>query len=457
MQVAAKAAVFAGVVLLLGAGVFGRWIARPPLSVPQRAWLLRGALLGALLLASGSALEVVDAITRAAGAFDSSLLVPYLLETRHGNAVIARLMLAALLVAAGRSSGRLARRDRAVFLTLAAAMLLTLSLVSHAGAQGALLPLLADLVHVAGVASWAGSLLYAAWLLAWPRAGTAPAQTEAGMRRLSTLGLAGLALIVITGLYAAAVRLPDPAALTRTPYGRALLIKVAAVTMILIVAAVNRWVAIPWMTRRVTTAVLRRLVKIEALLVLAVLGLTGVLVSQPLPEPPATVAGAVNFSDVLGPWVLRGAVTGRGTEGFNIDLRVQDARGAPAPETLTVDLQLTMLDMVMEPLQGRLPRVGPGLYHGAFQLPMTGRWQLTIRTTAGAARLRIPTEKAPMPPPRIRWDVAIPGLLAVLVGLGLAGTGLRRLGAGTAPVALPLAAGAILVLVGAVVAIRAVS
>jgi copper transport protein len=457
MQVAAKAAVFAGVVLLLGAGVFARWITRPPLPPSQRAWLRRGGLLGALLLASGSALEVVDALTRAAGAFDPPLLGPYLLETRHGNAVIARLVLAALLVVAGRSPGWPGGRDRAVFLTLAVAILLTLSLISHAGAQGRMLPLLADLVHVGGAASWAGSLLYAAWLLAWPRAGAASGATETSMQRLSTLGLVGLTSIVITGVYAAVVHLPDPAALTRTPYGRVLLIKVAAVTMILAVAAVNRWVAIPWMTRRLTTVVLRRLVRVEALLVLVVLGLTGLLVSQPLPEPPATVAGTLNFSEVLGSWVLRGAATGRGTEGFSIELRLQDARGAPAPETMIVDLQLTMLDMVMEPLQGRLPRVGPGLYRGAFQLPMTGRWQLTIRTAGGVARVQIPTQEARVPPPQIRWDVATPGLLTVIMGLGLTGTGLRRLGAGTAPVALPIVAGVALMVAGAVVAIRAVS
>ena len=457
MQVAAKAAVFAGVVLLLGAGVFARWIAWPPLSAPQRVALRRGALLGALLLASGSALEVVDALVRAAGAFDSSLLVPYLLETRHGNAVIARPVLAALLVVAGGPPGRPGGRDRAAYLTLAVAVLLTLSLVSHAGAQGRLLPLLADLVHAGGAAFWAGSVVYAAWLLAWPRAGAASGATEASVRRLSALGLAGFTSMVITGIYAAIVRLPDPAALTRTPYGRALLIKVAAVTMILTIAAINRWVAIPWMTRRLTAVVLRRLVRVEALLVLVVLGLTGLLVSQPLPEPPATVAGTVNFSNVLGPSVLRGAVTGRGTEGFSIELRVQDARGAPAPETVTVDLQLTMLDMVMEPLTGRLPRVGPGLYRGTFQLPMSGQWQLTIRTAAGVARVRIPTQEARLPPPRIRWNVATPGLLAVLIGLGLAVAGLRRWGAGTAPVALPIAAGVAFIVAGAVVAIRAVS
>lgn len=371
-----------------------------------------------------------------------------MLDTRHGNAVLARLALAAPLGVLSGAPGRAPARDRGIFVPLAAAMLASVSLVSHAGAGGQPLPVAADLVHLAGVAAWAGSVIYAAWLLAWPRLGAGASPVEASMRRLSTIGLVGLGSILVTGVYAAIIRLPDPAALTRTPYGRTLLIKVAAVSAIVIVAAVNRWVGIPWMTRGLTTAPLRRLVRAESLLILVVLGLTGLLVSQPLPEPPATVAGTLNFSDAVGPWTLRGVVTGRGADGFSLELRVMDARGEPAPPAMTVDLQATMLDMVMAPLAGRLPRVGPGLYRGSFQLPMTGQWQLAIHTTAGAVTVRIPTQPARVAPLQVRWNVAAPGLLALLIGAGLAVTGLRHLGAGTGPVVWPLLFGVALLIAG---------
>jgi copper transport protein len=456
LQVAAKAALYIGVVLLLGAVVFPRWIALPPLPPPVRVWVRRGALLGAVLLCGGSVLEAVDAVARAAGAFDASLLGPYLLETRHGNAVLARFVLAALLLVAGGPPRSAGNRDRAVSSVLGAALLLSITLVSHAGAQGTPAAVLVDFLHLTGASAWAGSMLYVASLLPWPSAGEAPAATESAARRFSTLGLAGLTLIAATGVYAAVLRLPDAAALTRTPYGRALLIKIGIVCAVLCVAAVNRWVALPWMIRGVTPAALRRLMKIESLLVLAVLAMTGVLVSQPLPEPPATVAGVIPFREVAGSSVVRGTVAGRGSEGFTIDLYVEDSHGRPAPDTMAVHLQLTMLDMIMAPLEGTLPRVGSGHYRGAFQLPMTGQWQLTIHAAGGVVTVRIPTETARVPPLSIAWKIAGPGLLGVLCGVILAAAGLRRLGAGSEGTVLPLASGITLVLAGAGLIVRAV-
>lgn len=449
IQVIAKTAVFFGVALLLGAGVFARWIAPLPAPPPLRRGLRYLMLLGALLVSGGSALEVVDAITRAAGAFDPSLAGPYLLDTRHGNAVVARCVLTLLAVLAGGPPRSRHAGERICFAALGLALLLTLTLVSHAGAQGQILPILADLVHLAGVAAWGGSVLYAGWLLAWPRRAAAADAAAASAQRLSTLAAGALAVIVASGVYAAVVRLPDVGALTRTPYGRSLLLKIAGVVVVAAIAAVNRWVAVPWMTREVTTTVLRRLVRIESLAILAVLALTGSLVSQPLPQPPATVAKAVSLDGTAGPWILHGTVAGRGAEGFMIELHVQNAHGAPAPDTVPVDLQLTMPEMVMEPLRGRLARVGPGLYRGTYQLPMTGRWQLTVRTAGGLVRVAIPTQEARVPEARIRWDVAVPGLFGAVLGLGLAVTGLRRLGAGTRPVAAPLAVGIALTLAGA--------
>ena len=456
LEVGAKAAVYVGLVLLLGAVVFPRWIALPPLPASMRTWLRRGALLGALLLSAGSVLEAVDAIVRAAGGFDASLVGPYLLETRHGNAVLARSILAALLLAVGGPPRATGVRDRAIYAVIGGAMLLSITLVSHAGAQGTLAAVAVDGFHLAGASAWGGSLLYVASLLAWPAVRTAPVETLAAARRFSALGIAGLMLILATGVYAAVERFPDLAALTRTPYGRALLIKVGVVCAVLSVAAVNRWVALPWMIRGVTATALRRLVRIESVLVLAVLVLTGVLVSQPLPEPPATVAGVLPFRGVAGSAVVCGTVAGRGAEGFAIDLYVDDSHGRPAPDTTVVALQLTMLDMVMAPLEGTLPRIGPGHYRGAFQLPMAGQWQLAIRTGGGVVTVRIPTEAARVPPASIAWTMAAPSLLGLIAGVGLLVAGLRRLGAGSGGTALALGAGIILVLAGAGLVIRAV-
>ncbi|HKX17866.1 MAG TPA: CopD family protein [bacterium] len=453
LQVAAKAGVFIGIVLLLGAGVFGRWIAGPPLTPALRRRIRIGMLLGVILLIAGSALEVVDAIARATGAFDLSLVGDYLSDTRHGNAVVARTALAVLVVAVGGPPGPRRPRalDAALFTLMGAGLLLTITLVSHAGGHGHTLPILADFAHVAGVAAWGGSIVYLAWLSAWRDAGSGNVAMTA--RRASMLGAGSLTLILATGVYAAFVRLPDFGALVRTPYGQALLWKATAVAVVAALAAVNRWVAIPWMTRGVTTAALRRVVRIESCLILFILILTGVLVSQPLPEPPATIAGTLTFRSTTGPWVVHGSVAGRGADGFAVEARVQDARGAPAPASVALDLELTMTGMVMQPLTGRLPRVGPGLYRGTYQMPMSGQWQLTVRPPGAVVRVALPSQQAPAAPARVRWIIAGPALLALFAGISLAVTGLRRASAGTGRAASALLTGTALAAAAAVVVV----
>ena len=59
-------------------------------------------------------------------------------------------------------------------------------------------------------------------------------------------------LIAATGVYASLDHLWGPGALTGTPYGRVLLIKLAVVSIVAAVAAVNRWVLIPSLTRGAT-------------------------------------------------------------------------------------------------------------------------------------------------------------------------------------------------------------
>src|ERR1700740_1977516 len=98
LQVGAKGALLVGIVLLLGAGVFARWIARELANAALPRPIRPGAWAGAVLLVGGSALDVIDTISRATGSFDPSLVPPYLSETRHGNAVAARLVIVALLL-----------------------------------------------------------------------------------------------------------------------------------------------------------------------------------------------------------------------------------------------------------------------------------------------------------------------------------------------------------------------
>ena len=455
IQVAGKAALFLGVVLLLGAGVFARWIART--AVGKRSWrrLRAGLWAGAVLVVAGSAVDVVDTVTRALGVLDASAIVPYLSATRHGNAVLARVALVGALLLLGVGHRRPAVADRAAFVTLGLGLLTTFSLVSHAGAQPGFLPVTADLVHLAGVAGWGGALVYGAWLLPWQAFDAEGASVQGSAARLSTVGLWSVVLIAATGVYAALNHLWGPRALTDTPYGRVLLVKLAGVSAVAVVAATNRWVLIPSLPRGAAQR-LGSFVKIESLLLLAVLGVTAALVSQSPPGPPPTLSRPLIFQTAVGPWTVRGTVVRRDPGRFAVEASFRSTPGAPAPAGSTVDLTLTMLEMEMAPVSVRLAEVRPGVYEGTFFLPMTGQWQMTIRAGGNIVRVPIRTEETVFIQPMSPWKVVLPGIAVVLVGLGCVVAGLRRMGAGVRGSWLALGAGIALVIVGVVLAVRAV-
>jgi copper transport protein len=457
MQVGAKGALFLGIVLLLGAGVFARWIARDLLVPAIRRRIYAGAWAGALMLLGGSALDVVDTISRAAGSFDVSLILPYLSETRHGNAVLARVALVTLLLWLGTRHRWRVDADSVAFVGIGVALLLTFSLVSHAGAQPGLLPVSADLLHLAGVAGWAGALVYGSWLVPWRASGTAASPIERVVERLSTVGVWSVTLIVATGVYASLKNLWGPRALTGTPYGRALLIKLALVAMVLGVAAVNRWVLIPSLTRGTRASRLGGLVKIESLLLLAVLGATAVLASQSPPGPPPTLSRPLTLRAPAGPWMVRGTLERRDPGRFAIELDVHDATGAAAPAGVAVDLSLTMLEHEMTPVRTTLTEVRPGKYSGTFFLPMTGRWQMTIQAGPYTAQIPVQTEDASFIQPIIPWRVMLPSVALITVGVSFVVLGLRRIGTGIRGWWPPMGVGALFIIIGVVLGIRAAS
>lgn len=454
IQVAAKATLLVGVVLLLGAGVFARWIARNAVGKRSGRRLRAGLWTGAVLVVAGSAVEVVDTVTRALGLLDPSAILPYLSETRHGNAVQARVALVVVLLLLGAGHRRPAVADRAAFVTLGLGLLITFSLVSHAGAQPGFLPVTADLVHLVGVAGWGGALVYGAWLLPWQAFDAEGASVQGSAARLSTVGLWSVVLIAATGVYAALTHLWGPRALTDTPYGRVLLVKLAVVSAVAAVAATNRWVMIPSLTRGAPASRLGSLVKIESLLLIAVLGVTAALVSQSPPGPPPTLSRPLIFHSAVGPWTVRGTVVRRDPGRFAIEASFQSIPGTPALPGSTVDLTLTMLEMEMVPVSARLAEVRPGVYQGTFFLPMTGEWQMTIRAGGSTARVPIRTEETIFIQPMSPWRAVLPGISLVLVGMGFAIAGLRRMGAGVRGSWLALGAGIALVIVGVVVAVR---
>ncbi|HEX7003508.1 MAG TPA: CopD family protein [Trueperaceae bacterium] len=277
-----KALLYIGTVVAIGAGVF-RWFVAPESLRPEVSGRLRtGLVVGCALVLVASPLQIVVTISNLLGRFDPSLGTEYLVATRHGVATLARFVAIALLIAAtllpfGRTAGR-------SFFTVSALLLLaTFSWTSHAVAVAGTLPLVADLLHFAAAAGWAGAVLYAAWMPFWERPGT---PQVVALNRVSSIGATAVMVLFATGLYTALLHVSSPQILASSPYGRVLSVKNLLVLLIVAVAAVNRWWFLPRIRRGQAGPSFRRLFRAEAMLLLAVLAVTGLLTTSALPHEP---------------------------------------------------------------------------------------------------------------------------------------------------------------------------
>jgi mono/diheme cytochrome c family protein len=134
---------------------------------------------------------------------------------------------------------------------------------------------------------------------------------------------------------------------------------------------------------------LGRWIRAKSLLIMAVLALAGLLASWPLPQAPATLAEVMGFRESVGPWIVRGSMSPRGVEGFDLEMSVLDADGAPPAGQVDVMVTLAMQDHAMPAVEVRATSMGRSAYRAIVPLPMAGRWEMTIRLREGQARVPI--------------------------------------------------------------------
>ena len=160
-----------------------------------------------------------------------------------------------------------------------------------------------------------------------------------------------------------------------TTYGRLLIVKAAIVAAML---------GLAWLSRRATRAKwiadtaprIRRSVALEAVLAVAVLTVTSLLVNA---VPAKVLAAAPQSGELTSATLLVDYTVSPGRAGVNeIHLYTLTKAGQPQP-VVEMTLKLSLPDKGIAAIPVDLEVAGPGHYQSlSFQLPLKGRWRMDV-------------------------------------------------------------------------------
>ncbi|HSV39123.1 MAG TPA: copper resistance protein CopC [Nocardioidaceae bacterium] len=354
------------VFLLVAAGlaIFAAWVL--PADRPLQA--LRGKLRWILgncsMLAAAGALALVP--LGAAGLRDAGALA-------LAAMVLVGLALADTVLGDRPPSGR----DRLLVTFGALTTLSAPAIVGHTRSfDPALLMLTSDVVHLVAAGVWLGGLVGLAVTLAvLADRDRVAAQVLA---RFSQLAGGLLALVGLAGVLLGWRILGAWSGLATT-YGAILLAKVALVLLVLGLAGWNRYRLLPSVLGGDSAHRLHATVRVEAVVLVAVLIVTGFLgTADPRPASPVAAGSrGVSVDDVR-----LAAVLGPGTVGPNtIRLRIQDLDGSARDPWGPPSISVVSggVDLGSRPVR----RVGRGRYVARALIPRSGEWQVVVSVRTG--------------------------------------------------------------------------
>jgi copper transport protein len=232
-------------------------------------------------------------------------------------------------------------------------------------------------VHAGLAAFWWGSLLGLGVVLD----GSAPTAAAPVLRRFSRSAVIAVAVLLVLGIAIALVQLRRVSALVEPGYGLVLCAKLLLAGGLLAIASYNKLRLLPRLAGGDIAALktLRRSVRGEMVLVLAVFAATAALGQLPPPRTQATASAAVIAEAVSTKGTRATVEINPGRGGRNeISLQLTNAAGQPlAAQEVTFAISLSGAGI--EPIRRRLHEVAPGRYHlPELTLPMSGRWSVRI-------------------------------------------------------------------------------
>jgi putative copper export protein len=278
-----------------------------------------------------------------------------LFYTRFGIIWLVRVVLSFAL--AGLLPDASSPRDRWIGVGLAALLLLTISLNSHAAAQPEpVIPVLADWLHLVGAAVWVGGLTHfvaGLWAARQLEPQFRSRLTAYLIPRFSALAIASVGVLALTGFYAAVVQIGSFDALVNTLYGRTLIIKSLIALPMLGLGAINLLRVSPAMKKAAANQGndplvkrFRSIITVELTLGVVLFLSVGVLTAIP-PARIVATAPEIIRETTLDDMQLRLSIT-PGRVGVNTFELTVLASGQPLTEAKEVLLRFT-------PASGKLP------------------------------------------------------------------------------------------------------
>ena len=371
---------YTGFMLALGLGVLAWLVIRPAAGhVPE------GAVVAGLLGLVGGAIGAALLVALAVDASEVEL-VGYLTGSRTGQLLLGRIVVAAVGLVAAAALLRTRRVGAALGVVAGAGLvgIIFTALGGHAAAFASPAPLLSTLVHIVSGAVWLAGVVALAWFATAGRRAS-PATLGAMIPRFSALALVSIALVGLTGTYAAWVELGDVGEID-TAYGGAVIVKVVVFAVAIALGALN-YISGGREADGEGTEWLRRRLGAEALLAIAVVVATANLASGSPPGSSRPVAIAPAASAVQATETIALALQpGRpGPNRYEVAIVPAPAEGAQ------VELQLDRLDQATG--SGRVTLRAAGTTDGAGRfvsnagaLPAESTWDASVivRDASGA-------------------------------------------------------------------------
>jgi copper transport protein len=274
------------------------------------------------------------------------------------------------------------------------ALALTPALGGHAATQSPVAVLVpSDVVHVVAMSAWLGGLVFL--LVAVPAATRtlAPADRTrllaATLQRFSPLALAAVIALAATGTIQALLEVRNLDALTGTAFGRAVAIKALLLCVLIGLGAINRQRVVPTLRRLAAGGeapgdagrLLRRTLRAEVALIVAVLAVTGALTGYPPPTAAtAASAGPVSVTQRMGPLDLQLTVDPAAVGPNAVHMYLfKAADGAPFTGTKELKVKASLRSRNIGPLDLTLHRAGPGHFVAdAVTLSPGGDWSIAV-------------------------------------------------------------------------------